>query len=119
MLDNDLILRDSSAGNLTASETGSSVDFGGGDSRAMTYVVVVPQASGTSPTLDAKVQESDDGSTWRDVLSFPQITASGTYRVTAQLDGRYRRCVLTVGGTSPDFGAVIVAPELGGRYDEF
>ena len=119
MQDKNLMLRAASAGNLTATETGSAVDFGAGDKQAMTYKVVVPQAQGTTPTLDVKIQESDDGSTWRDVLVFPQITAKGIYRVSARLDGRYRRHVSTVGGTTPNFGAVEIGPEMQGEYTSF
>lgn len=118
MFDSDLMLR-SDATDLTASETSlTGVDMGV-DKVAQTYQVHVPEAGGTTPTLAVKIQESDNNSTWRDLLVFPSITAVGEYFMTAQSDARYRRAHLTLGGTTPDFGAVLVAPVPAGRHAEF
>ena len=60
-------------------------------------------ANGTSPTLDAKLQTSWDGSTWVDVVSAKQLVGAGsgaeTKDITAAL-GPYVRGVLTPGGTA-------------------
>jgi len=120
MIDSDLLLRPSTAGNLTADElTPASVDFGGPDLEAQTYMVHVPSASGTSPTLDVKIQESDNDSTWRDFLAFEQISAAGQYFATGKSNARYRRYVADVGGSSPNFGAVVIAPVPAGRYKKW
>lgn len=121
MQDTNLMLRDASDGNLDANElTPTAVDFGAGDRQAMTYKVVVPQADGSSPTLDIVIAEADtEGGTYRDVLTFPQITEAGVYRVSGRLDGRWRRHESTVGGSSPDFGAVEIGPEPQGEHTAF
>jgi len=116
MIDTDCLLRDGTT-DLTADEaTPTGVDFGGHDLEPVTYMVHVPEAGGTTPTLAVKIQESDDNSNWRDFLAFPSITAAGQYFVTGKSNARYRRAPCDVGGTSPDFGAVIIAPVPGGRY---
>jgi hypothetical protein len=76
-----------------------------------TYVVNIPvtAVSGTSPTLDVVVQESDDdGTNWFDVYAFPRITATGMYRSPPlTLRGNRVRYVQTVGGTTPSFTRAI------------
>jgi len=120
IMDAQLLLRAAAAGNLNANEaTPTSKDFGGPDQHPLTYAAVVPQATGTSPTLDITIQESDDDSNWHTALSFRQISAKGKYFITGKLDGRYRRYTATVGGTTPNFGAVIIAPVIGGSYEDF
>lgn len=120
MIDSDLVLRAASAGNLAADElTPTGVDFGGPDLDAQTYMVHVPSASGTNPTLDVKIQESNDNSTWNDFLVFPQITTAGQYFVTGKSNARYRRYTADVGGTNPNFGAVVIAPVPAGRYTKW
>lgn len=120
MLDKNLALLPGSAElNGTSHGNGSSVDMGV-DVAPKTYLVNVPSVSGTNPTLDVKIQESDNGSTWRDFLVFPQITAVGEYFVTGQSNARYRRCVTAVGGTdTPKFGNAIIAPVPAGRHTNF
>ena len=108
--DANLVLRDGST-NLKATETTSALDIKGTPLKGLACRVTVPQASGTSPTLDVKVQDSDDGTNWDDLVVFPQITQAGTYRRQVATPRRYVRAVLTVGGTSPNFGGVRV--ELG------
>lgn len=73
------------------------------------FSVSVGAVSGTSPTLDVVVQESDDsGSNWYDVYHFPRITAIGLYRSpVVPLAGNRIRYVQTVGGTSPSFTRTI------------
>lgn len=117
MFDNNVMLRKTSDGNLTASETSRpGVDFGGPDLVPVTYQVHVPQAAGTTPTLTVKIQVSSDNNTWVDYLTVPQITAAGEYRITGMANYRYRRAHLTVGGTSPNFGAVEIGAVPGGEY---
>lgn len=115
MFDKNLIFRDgSTAGALSA--TGSqALDFGAGDRRAITYEVIVPIApTGTTPTLDVKIEESDDNVTFRPFLVFPQINAEGVFHVTGKSNGRYRKMTWTLGGTTPNFGAVTAGPVFGG-----
>lgn len=69
------------------------------------FNVIVTAVSGTNPTLDVVVQESDDsGTNWYDIYQFPRITATGQYRSPLiPLTGNRIRYVRTVGGTSPSF----------------
>lgn len=93
---------------LTATTNGTSVDTRGyGDAMA---VLEVGAVSGTSPTLDVKIQESDDNSAFTDVAgaAFTQVTAANSSQVLrlGQLNlvrKRYVRAVATIGGTSPSF----------------
>lgn len=71
------------------------------------YSVNIPvtAVSGTTPTLDVQIQESDDaGTNWFAVYDFPRITATGIYRSPElKLRGTRVRYVQTVSGTSPSF----------------
>lgn len=69
-------------------------------------LVNVSAVSGTTPTLDLKVQWSHDNATWADADvgdAFAQITAA---KVTVKLfprRGPYFRLFWTIGGTTPSF----------------
>lgn len=71
------------------------------------YEVNIPvtAVTGTTPTLDFSIEESDDsGTNWYKVYDFPRITAAGMYRSpTIPLTGNRVRYVQTVGGTTPSF----------------
>ena len=70
---------------------------------------------GITPTLDVKLQESDDNSTFTDITgaAFAQVTdaADSTESIVIDADAtkRYIRAVDTVAGTSPTFDRAIVA----------
>ena len=71
------------------------------------YEVNIPVTvvSGTNPTLDVGIEESDDnGTNWFRVYDFPRITATGIYRSPRMpLTGTRMRYVQTVSGTTPSF----------------
>jgi hypothetical protein len=71
------------------------------------YQVNIPVTSvtGTNPTLDITVEESDDsGVNWYKVYDFPRITVAGIYRSPMiPFIGNRIRYVQTVGGTTPSF----------------
>ena len=126
MFDERLMLRKTSDGALSASETArAGVDYGAGDKEALTYILKVPSLSGTSPTLAAKLQESADNTNWVDVGVFPfsatsnVINAVGMYYLSVRCRYRYRRVHLTLGGTTPNFGLTTVGCDLGGDYERF
>lgn len=84
--------------------TGASVDTNLIVSNNVTAVLVVGNAAGTSPTMDAKMQESTDNTTWTDVASgaFTQVTASSQVQALSIMPTkRYLRSTGTVGGTTP------------------
>jgi len=76
-----------------------------------TYQVNIPvtAVTGTTPTLDIAIEESDDsGTNWYRVYEFPRITAIGMYRSPLlKMRGNRIRYVQTVGGTSPSFTRAI------------
>lgn len=71
------------------------------------YQVNIPvtAVTGTNPTMDVQIQESDDaGTNWFAVYDFPRITASGMYRSPLlKLIGNRVRYVQTLTGTTPSF----------------
>jgi hypothetical protein len=106
--------------NATVSTTAASTNsFDVGEGAEMRLQVrVTGVGSGTSPTLDVKVQDSADNSSWADTgVTFSQI--SGTTTVANKLQTRYwkaapgRRYVRlhgTIGGSS--------SPQFTGVYGE-
>ena len=71
------------------------------------YQVVIPvtAVTGTTPTMDVGIEESDDsGTNWFRVYDFPRITATGVYRSPKlPMVGNRVRYVQTVAGTTPSF----------------
>jgi hypothetical protein len=100
--------------NKTSTVTGTGVDLLAGDNRCFAIQHVGP-VTGTSPTLDGKLQESDTlGSGYGDIsgATFTQVTASNNLQViTFDRTKRYVRYVGTIAGTSPDFTVGVVIGE--------
>src|SRR5262245_18919003 len=97
----------------TATVNASGGDLLAGDGRCFD-VQQVGTVSGTSPTLDGKVQESSDNATWSDIpgATFSQVTASNNYQaITFDRTKRYVRYVGTIGGTSPSFALAVLISE--------
>lgn len=67
--------------------------------------IPVTAVTGTTPTLDFSIEESDDnGTNWYKVYDFPRITTTGMYRSPIiPFVGNRIRYVQTVAGTSPSF----------------
>ncbi len=70
--------------------------------------VHVGAVTGTTPTLDGKIQDSADGAAFADVvgLTFPTVTASNVDQslgVDTRQVRRFIRYVGTIGGTTPSF----------------
>ena len=91
----------SAALTTTTTSTTISPTFG----TSYTVVIPVTVVSGTNPTLDVGIDESDDGGTnWVRIYDFPRITATGMYRSPPILfRGNRIRYVQTVAGTTPSF----------------
>lgn len=77
----------------------------------VSYVVniIVTLVSGSNPTMDVDVQESDDtGTNWYTVYSFARITVVGAYRTPKLFfRGNRIRYVQTIGGATPSFTRAI------------
>ncbi|CAB4144115.1 hypothetical protein UFOVP457_25 [uncultured Caudovirales phage] len=86
------------------------------------YEVNIPvtAVTGTTPTMDVNIEESDDsGTNWFVVYSFPRITAAGIYRSPQlPLKGNRIRYVQTIGGTTPSFTRAINRLEGNAGYIE-
>lgn len=92
----------------TATANGTGVDTVGYDNGMV--VLEVGVVSGTAPTLNVKIQESDDNSSFTDVTgaTFTQVTATGNSQVLRLSNlnttrKRYLRAVATIAGTTPSF----------------
>jgi hypothetical protein len=91
----------------TSTITSSGVDMLAYEGTAV-VVIDVGAVSGTTPTLDSKIQDSADNSTgWADVAgaTAAQRTATGTDTIliaTGEVK-RYVRYVGTIAGTTPSF----------------
>lgn len=96
---------DIAAKTSTVTATGVDISAYKGGLLIQQHVGVV---SGTSPTLDGKLQSSPDNSTWTDITgaTFTQVTASNSTQkigVNVRTAVKYLRYVGTIAGTSPSF----------------
>lgn len=77
----------------------------------ISYQVNIPvtAVTGTTPTMDVRIEESDDaGTNWFTVYDFPRITATGIYRSPfLPVTGNRVRYVQTIGGGTPSFTRAI------------
>lgn len=113
----------------SANVSGSSVDLSSNVGNIVSAILVVGNAAGTTPTLDAFLQESTDGTNnWTSVTggAFTQVTTSNQIQVLPfKPTKRYVRSSGTTGGTNPVFEATILigpyplrtAPSNDGGWD--
>lgn len=107
----------------TSTVTGAGVDTFGYNSAA--FALEVGVVSGTTPTLDVKLQESDtSGGTYTDITGaiFTQVTASNNSQIIRVEDlgvtrKRFIRAVGTIAGTTPSY-AFAVNALLGRAFKE-
>lgn len=105
--DNVLVADVASAALTTTTTTAAITPTPAGGSAEFNIPVTV--VTGTTPTLDVGIEESDDtGTNWYRIYDFPRITATGIYRSPMlPLTGNRLRYVQTVGGTTPSFTRAI------------
>ena len=102
------------AGTYTADANGAGADLQGYQG-VLKIVLDSGAGGGTTPTLDVKIQDSTDNSTFADVLGkvFTQVTGASASIQSLAIDTRavrrYIRAVLTIAGTTPTFGLAVVA----------
>lgn len=100
----------------TATGTGTQVDNGAASTGGSACYLHVSAASGTSPSLTAKVQHSADGSTWADLATFTAVAGAGVPTgeriATTGTVNRYLRAAWTISGTSPSFTIHLSAARL-------
>ncbi len=109
--DADKIVRVGTDADLTATETKTfTLEGGAYMQRPFTFRVLIPKQAGTSPTLVVTVQALTDGQeievthteNFDDATTYP---AELILPLPPSSDTAWQ-AVFTVGGTSPDFGAV-------------
>jgi len=112
--DTNLMLRQTSDGNLTASATLTAKEINGTFAKGMALQINAPTAfTGTSPTLTVSIYGDTDassGATSDDSLiaTVAPITAYGEHIIPFSTPKRSVVVELTVAGTSPNLGAVEV-----------
>ena len=109
----ELIAASLAAGTYTADAEGTGMDLQGYQG-VLKVVLNSGAGGGTTPTLDAKIQDSADNSTFADVLGkvFTQVTGSASIQslaIDTRAIRRYIRAALTITGTSPTFGLAVTA----------
>jgi hypothetical protein len=89
--------------------TGTSATIIQGNTQSAQFNIIVTAVSGTTPTLDISIEESDDTAVnWYPVYQMPRITVAGAYRTPVlNLTGNRIRYVQTVAGTTPSFTRAI------------
>jgi hypothetical protein len=99
------------ADSRNASANGTGFDLqGSNDAEGEAIVILDSEAgSGTTPTLNVKLQDSADNSSWADITgkTFTEVTdgGAGFQKISINTNDvrRYVRAVGTLGGTSPVF----------------
>lgn len=90
----------SSAARTTSGESGE-LNLSYGDE--ILVFLDVTAVSGTSPTLDVKVQTKGPDGKWYDIASFAQKTGTGNEAKAITNYGEILKVVYTIGGTTPSF----------------
>lgn len=112
-----LIGDDVLTGALAAGANNSGAVMLANGSGSFVFGVHSTAVSGTAPTLDVKIQESDDASAWSDVtgLTLTQVTAANQNRVAfGHSAKKYVRAVGTVGGSAtPTVTATVTIAGIG------
>ena len=109
----------------TASANGTGFDLEGSNGAEGEAIIILASdaaSAGSSPTLDVKLQESSDNSTFTDIsgATFTQVTdAQALEKITINTNDvkRYLRAVGTIGGTSSPAFTYSVALVYGKKYD--
>ena len=101
---------DAAVASAARTASGNGAAFNTDQADSVEGVLTVTAASGTSPTLDARLETSVDGGvTWTTVGAFAQITAAGSRsRVFGPL-GDQCRWAWTIAGGTPSFTFTITA----------
>jgi len=85
-------------GALGTTTTGNAIDVS--DATVLDIYMSATAVSGTSPTLDAVIWSSADGTVWISHTAFTQVTAATTELKSLTNFGRFIRCVATIGGSA-------------------
>jgi hypothetical protein len=93
-----------SLGSKVATGTGLATNNGASTASGGAGYFHVTAKSGTSPTLDVKIQDSADDTTYADLLTFTQATGlTGERKTVSGTVDQYLKIAYTIGGTDPSF----------------
>jgi len=112
-LTGELVSTPSLRGGLAASGNGTSLDLRGYNGNIMA-LLTSEAGTGTTPTLDVKIQDSADNAAFADISpakAFTQVVAVASHQeisVDPRAVRRYIRAVSTITGTGPNFDAACV-----------
>lgn len=113
VIDNQLFFRTSGAASLTQTETATAIAINGTPAIGMALVVHVPKKS-VGDTMQVTLQHSTDNSTFTNLLAIEtvaSVTEASTvpFKIVRRFHTRlkYVRTVITVAGTTPDFGVAV------------
>lgn len=112
IFDGQLYFR-STTDSLTQTETSSALTINGTPADGLAIVLDVPKKS-VGDTMQLSLQHSTDNSTWTTLLNMETVASVSSastvpFKIVRRFFTRnkYVRSIITVAGTSPDFGAVI------------
>lgn len=96
----------------TSTVTATGIDISGYKG-GLVIQQLVGVVSGTTPTLNGKLQSSPDNSTWSDIsgATFTEVTASDSFQkigIDVTQAAKYLRYVGTIAGTTPSFTMGVV-----------
>ena len=96
----------------TSTVTATGIDVSGYKGQLVVQQLV-GVVSGTTPTLNGKLQSSPDNSVWTDIsgATFTEVTATDSFQkigVDVRAGAKYIRYVGTIAGTSPSFTMGVV-----------
>ena len=104
--------------NLSAASTDiATVDFGGPDLQPLTYKLITTPAP--SDTVTVTIKDSPDGTNWTDTFVLSTGAAAGVAYVSGVANGRWRKIVATVAGTTSWSAHIFLSVEPAGHYDKF
>lgn len=93
----------------TSTANGTSIDNTVSSSNGAVAILHITAASGTTPSLAAKLQHSTDNSVWSDLITFSaSATANKERKTVTGTVNRYLRATWTITGTSPSFTFALV-----------
>lgn len=103
---------DAAVASAARTVTGVGAAFNTASADALEATLTISAASGTTPTLDLRLETSiDDGVTWKTVKAFAQKTAAGSDGDVFGPLGSKCRWAWTIAGTTPSFTFAVTVKE--------
>ena len=116
--------REIADGNLTATETSAAIELGPAPMGGHAVMVTIPERNANADTLDITFTQSATlGGSYATFHTRAQVTGTAVNAVSGGLVQKFTientlpfvKCVMTVGGATPDFGDVTAGLDVGAR----